>query len=552
MKKEELFMKKKFMAMTLGLVMALSLVACGGGSDSGSSTTKETAAAESGESTNAGSNTVVVAMGSGFSTLDPGYVYEKYPPLIVNACYETLFKFYDNDGAAEPCLVDTYEFSEDGMTLTVTLKDGITFASGNPMTSADVLFSINRCKNLQGNPSFICDTIESMEAPDEKTVVFHLTQPDSAILSKLTYSSTAVLDSEVVKANGGTDAEDASTTDTAQSYLDTTSAGSGMYVMASYTPDEEVVLEKNPNYWGEATNVDKYIIKIQPDSNTQMMTLSTGDVDVAMNMTDDTMAELAGAENVEIINGATKTVGFVMMNMNEEYGGPVSDPTVQKAIRKALDYTGIQTIIGEGTLTPYSIIQSGFMGSKGERAADYTNLEEAKALLAEAGYADGFDVDLTVCDLDMEGVALTDLAQKVKDDLSQIGINVNIVSQPWAAGYGDDYRDGKLGFTVMYWGTDYNDPNVQLEFLPGANVGLRAGWTAEMDPELAALYQEAMKATDNDARIAVLEQIQDMTYEDGPFIMIAQAPAHIGFNTRLSGVAISDPYALDLTLINIK
>lgn len=545
-------MKKKFMAMTLGLVMALSLVGCGGGSDSGSTTTKETAAAESGESTEAGSNTVVVAMGAGFSTLDPGYVYEKYPPLIVNACYETLFKFYDNEGAAEPCLVDTYEFSEDGLTLTVTLKDGITFASGNPMTSADVLFSINRCKNLQGNPSFICDTIESMQAPDEKTVVFHLTQPDSAILSKLTYSSTAILDSEVVKANGGTDAEDAATADTAQAYLDTTSAGSGMYVMTSYTPDEEVVLEKNANYWGEGTNVDKYIIKIQPDSNTQMMTLSTGDIDVAMNMTDDTIAELAGAENVEIINAATKTVGFVMMNMNEEYGGPVSDPTVQKAIRKALDYAGIQTIVGEGTLTPYSIIQSGFMGSKGERAADYADIEEAKKLLADAGYADGFDVDLTVCDLDMEGVALTDLAQKVKDDLSQIGINVNIVSQPWAAGYGDDYRDGKLGFTVMYWGTDYNDPNVQLEFLPGASVGLRAGWTAEMAPELAALYQEAMKATDNDARTAVLEQIQDMTYEDGPFIMIAQAPAHIGYNTRLDGVAISDPYALDLTLINIK
>lgn len=391
-----------------------------------------------------------------------------------------------------------------------------------------------------------------MEAPDDKTIVFHLTQADSAILSKLTYSSLAILDSEVVKANGGTDAEDAASTDTAQAYLDTTSAGSGMYVMTSYTPDEEVVLEKNPNYWGEATNVDKYIIKIQPDSNTQMMTLSNGDIDVAMNMTDDTMAELAGAENVEIINGATKTVGFVMMNMNEEYGGPVSDPTVQKAIRKALDYAGIQTIVGEGTLTPYSIIQTGFMGSKGERATDYTNLDEAKELLAEAGYADGFDVDLTVCDLDMEGVALTDLAQKVKDDLAQIGINVNIVSQPWAAGYGDAYRDGTLGLTVMYWGTDYNDPNVQLEFLPGATVGLRAGWTADMDPELAALYQAAMEATDNDARIAVLEQIQDLTYEDGPFIMIAQAPAHIAHNTRLEGVAISDPYALDLTLINIK
>lgn len=550
-------MKKKIFAMALGVALVLSCTACGGGT----SETKAPAAGESsaasteaagGESASTGSNTVVVAIGAGFSTLDPGYVYEKYPPIVVNACYENLFKFYSNDGAPEPCLADTYEFSEDGLTLTVKLKEGITFASGNTMTSADVAFSINRCKNLKGNPSFICDTIESIETPDDQTVVFHLTQPDSAILAKLTYASTAVLDSAVVKENGGTDAADAATADTAQAYLDTASAGSGMYIMTSYTPDSEIILEKNPNYWGQATNVDKYIIKIQPDSNTQMMTLSTGDLDIAMNMTDDTMDELAGAENIECINAATKTVGFVMMNMNEEYGGPVSDPQVQQAIRKALDYTGIQTICGEGTITPYSIIQDGFMGSKGERPADYTNVEEAKQLLSEAGYPDGFDIDLTVCDLDMEGILLTDLAQKVKDDLSQIGINVNIVSQPWAAGYGDDYRDGKLGFTVMYWGTDYTDPNVQLEFLPGAVVGLRAGWTAEMDPELAAMYDVTMAATETDARIAALEQIQDATFENGPFIMIAQAPAHVGYNTRLDGVAFSDPYVVDLTQITVK
>ncbi len=543
-------MKKRLLALAMGVVIVLGCTACGGGQDAPSTeqTEGENASNTAGDS---GSSTVVIAMGSGFSTLDPGYIYEKYPPLVINACYENLFKFYDNDSAPEPCLADTYEFSEDGMTLTVTLKDGITFASGNPMTSADVLFSINRCKNLQGNPAFIAETIDSMEALDDKTIVFHLTQADSAILSKLTYSSLAILDSAVVKENGGVDTAHASTSDTAQAYLDTTSAGSGMYVMTSYIPDEEVVLEKNPNYWGEATNVDKYIVKIQPDSNTQMMTLSTGDIDVALNMTDDTMAELADAEGVEIINEATKTVGFVMMNMNETYGGPVSNPKVQQAIRKALDYSGMQIICGEGTLTPYAIIQSGFMGSKGERA-DYMNLEEAKALLAEAGYADGFDIDMTVTDLDMEGILLTDLAQKIKDDLAQVGINVNIVAQPWAAGYGDAYRDGTLGFTVMYWGTDYNDPNVQLEFLPGGVVGLRAGWTAEMNPELAAMYQETMAATDNDARIAVLEKIQDAMYEDGPFVMVAQAPAHIGYNTRLSGVAISDPYVLDVTLINIQ
>lgn len=548
-------MKKKFLAMALGIAVVLSCTACGGGSsDAAAPASGETNAASSeagSDSAAGGSTTVTVAIGAGFSTLDPGYVYEKYPPLVINACYENLFKFYSNDGAAEPCLADSYEFSDDNKTLTVKLKENVTFASGNKMTSADVAFSINRCKNLQGNPSFICDTIDSIETPDDYTVVFHLTQPDSAILSKLTYSSLAVLDSAVVKEHGGTDAADASSTDTAQAYLDTASAGSGMYIMTSYTPDSEIVLEKNPNYWGESTNVDKYVIKIQPDANTQMMTLSSGDLDIAMNMTDDTMSELTG-DNVAKINTATKTVGFLLMNMNEEYGGPVSNPKVQQAIRKALDYTGIQTIVGEGAETPYSIIQDGFMGAKGQRPADYTNIDEAKQLLADAGYPDGFDIDMPVCDLDMEGVLLTDLAQKVKDDLSQIGINVNIVSQPWAAGFGDDYRDGKIGFTVMYWSTDYNDPNVQLEFLPGQSVGLRAGWTTDMDPDLAQLYADTLDATDNDARIAVLEKIQDDTYENGPWLMIAQAPAHIAYNTRLDDVAASDPYSLDLTQITIK
>ena len=192
------------------------------------------------------------------------------------------------------------------------------------------------------------------------------------------------------------------------------------------------------------------------------------------------------------------------------------------------------------------------MGSKGDRPDDYTNIEEAKQLLADAGYPDGFSVDMTVSDLDMEGIQLTDLAQKVKDDLSQIGIDVNIVTEAWAAGYGDAYRNGTLGFTVMYWGVDYSDPNVQLEFLPGGVVGKRAGWTADMNQDLAALYEDAMAATDDTERADVLGKIQDEMYEDGPFIVIAQAPAHIAHSSRLAGVDIFDAYTIDLTEINVK
>lgn len=530
-------MKKKVIVLLLTFVMLLTVAGCGSNNDNEGST----------------ENVLVIAMGSGFSTLDPGFMYEQNPTLVANACYETLFKFTNGSDVPEANLAENYNFSDDGLTLTITLKEEATFASGNPVTSEDVKFSLNRTKNLKGNPSFICDTIESIECPDESTVVINLTNQDSAVLSKLGYASCSILDSKVVKENGGTDAADADTTDTAQGYLDTTSAGSGMYVLKSYTPDEEIILEKNENYWGAETNVDKYIIKLQDDANTQMMGLSNGNIDIALNLTDDTLSELEGKENVKISNESTKTVGFLMMNEDEEIGGPVANNKVQQAIRYAIDYEGIQTICGSGSITPESIIQVGFMGSKGEKdVSKATDIEKAIELLKEAGYEDGFDIDLEMSELDMEGVPLLDLAQIVKEDLSQININVNIVQRDWVAGYGDDYRDGNIGMTIIYWGIDYNDPNVQLVFLPGQQVGLRANWQEEGYENVTQKYNDILAETDNEKRSEMLVEVQDMIEEDSPFVMLAQASCHIGYNSKLTGVYFSDTYRVDVTEINIQ
>lgn len=549
-------MKKKIFALMMTGILILS--GCTGcGTSSASNTSASVSGSESAsdtESQNAsGNNTVVIAMGSGFSTLDPGYVYEQNPMLVMNACYQTLYKFENDSDEPQPSLAVSYEYSEDGLSCTFKLNPDAVFASGNPVTSADVAFSLNRTKNLMGNPSFICSTIDSIECPDDETVIINLTEPDSALISKLTYSSCSILDSKLVKENGGTDSADAATSDTAQSYLDSASAGSGMYTLTSYTPDEEIVLDKNPNYWGTSTNVDKYIIKLEDDANTQMMGLSSGDIDIAMNLTDDTVGELTDSSAISVINDPTKTVSFVMLNDDEAVGGPVSNVDVQQAIRYALDYAGIQTICGKGSVTPVSIIQNGFMGSKGTLdTSTAQNLDKAKELMQKAGYADGFDIDMPVCELDMEGVPLLDLAQKVKEDLSAININVNIVQQDWAGGYGDDYRNGSIGMTVMYWGIDYNDPNVQLAFLPGQEVGLRAGWKAEGNEDITSLYNKVLSATDNDARTTALGEVQDAIADDCPFIMIAQAASHVGYNTRLDGVYFSDVYRTDVTSINVK
>ena len=546
---------KKLLALALSMAVAAGCTACGGGQ--ASTDTSAAGDASKAESTASGDNTVIVAMGSGFSTLDPGYVYEKYPQLIVNACYENLFKFYENNGTPQPCLADTYEFSEDGLTLTVTLKDGLTFASGNKITSADVAFSINRTKNLKGNPSFICDTIDSIETPDDATVIFHLNQPDSAILSKLTYTSLAILDSAVVKENGGTDAEDASSTDTAQSFLDNASAGSGMYILTSYTPDEEVVLEKNPNYWGTSTNVDKYILKIQPDANTQMMTLSTGDIDVALNLTDDTLEELGSAENVEIVNGTTKMIGFVMMNMNEEYGGPVSNPDVQKAIRKALDYSGIRMICGDGTLTPYSIIQDGFMGSKGTRPDDYTNIEEAKQLLADAGYPDGFDMTIMTSAMYNRAV---EMAEIIAEELKEIGINAKlevveraVFTSAWASFTPDEFNE-KFGWDMFIMGSGGDsDADTLLKRILHSDDTNVNNYGFYNNAEVDELLEKGAVTMDETERNAIYARIAQITLYEDPFGAYMNLRKNVyALSDKIEGFAVNPSNTMDLAHVRCR
>ena len=126
-------------------------------------------------------------------------------------------------------------------------------------------------------------------------------------------------------------------------------------------------------------------------------------------------------------------------------------------------------------------------------------------------------------------------------------------TQAWAAGHGDDYRDGKIPFTVMYWATDYNDPNVQLEFLPGASVGTRAGAGGHESGNRRIFWQGLWRRPIRTRALPVPEELQDKMYDDGPFLFNPLRRRFISAsNTRLEGVAASDPYTLDLTQINIK
>lgn len=491
------------------------------------------------------SNQVIIALDPDYETFDPGRAYESTSPIVLCSVYDTLFKFKSNKMEPAKHLVKDYEISSNGKVYTFTLISGVNFTSGNTLTSEDVKWSFDRLKNLKGNPSFLTDNIDKVETINEKTLKIYLNEQDGAFLYKLTTMVFGILDSEVVKLHGGVSGVNAVTDDTANQWLTYNSAGSGPYILKKYAPNIEVVLERNSDYWKGSPAIEKVVLKDMPDSNTQSFMLQKGDIDLAYSLNADQVKLLEGKKGVEISLYQTLVFSFLLMNEDPEIGGPMANKDVQNAVRYALDYKGFQTIAGKGSITPISIIQQGFLGALPPRDPEYTNIEKAKELLTKAGYSNGFKVTLDTITHASCGVKWVTLAQKVKEDLSKIGIDVQIRTMESTVGF-DEYRKGEQGFNIMAWGPDYMDSNNQLVFLPGEAVGLRANWKADANPKLVQLGKAALIEIDDQKRKVMLEEIQKIMAEDSPFAVLVQYPKQIAIRSGLKGAEYSEHTKIDL------
>ena len=153
--------------------------------------------------------------------------------------------------------------------------------------------------------------ITKVEAPDDYTVVFTLEDADASFLVKTTSNAYCILDSEVVKQHGGSD----SGSDTAKAWLDTTSAGSGPFVIEKWTPKEQLVLKKNDKYWGTASNIDSIIIKEMTSVDAQITALKNGEIDISLGLDSETAKQLDGVENVSVATGTTALETFLVMSV---------------------------------------------------------------------------------------------------------------------------------------------------------------------------------------------------------------------------------------------
>ncbi len=493
---------------------------------------------------------LVVGHAESTDSLDPARGYTQTTGIVNQDTYDTLVTFPKGSAASiEPRLATKWTISDDQLTYTFALRDA-KFSNGDPVTADDVVFSFQRLKNVQGNPAPLYTTanIASVVATDPKTVTITVSQPTPALLAYLATNFFDVEDAAVVKANGGTDADDAKTSDQAQAYLDAHSAGSGPYMLDHWTKQVETVLVRNPNYWGTAPYFDKIIIQNIPEAATQETSLKSGDVDIALDLTSDQTKDLQGNSDITVTSSPGNIVHFLLMNEDPTIGGPVSKPLVQQAIRYALDYKGYQQLWGG--ITPGSIMAVGIADAYGTDKAIQTDTAKAKDLLTQAGYPNGFDITLDYPTFTFQGVDMNANAQKIQSDLKAVGINVTLDGKELQVAL-DDYRNGKEGFGYWFWGPDVEDPFDTVSFLPGGTVALRANWTDKnADKTILDLRDQAKTESDPAKRADIFDKIQAYYQQSGPWAPFLQPNVQTAYQSNITGYYYNPQWLIDLALLS--
>ena len=508
----------------VALVTLITLVACG---------TSNTPSAN---------HVLVIDKSFDMKTADPQREFEVSGGIVAKSLYSTLLTFKGSDSATPvPQVASSYTASSDAKTFTFKLRNDIKFSDGTTLTSADVLFSFNRLINIKGNPSFLLAGI-TVTAPDPSTVVLTSDAPNPAIPFIIPNPALGIVNSKVVKAHGGTDQPGADKADTAESFLNSASQGSGPYVLKSFSTTTEVDLSANSSYFGPKPFYNTVVIRnIQAPA--QLINIQKGSNEVAIDLSSDQAASLTGS-SVQVKASPGPNVFFLFSNDNPKISKTTPNKHFQNAIRAALDYSSYVQLAGAGAIQTPGVVPSMFLGALTPADNAKFDLATAKSELAASGISNptvnlGFPSDFT-----LNGISFSTLAQKVQANLQAAGIKVNLTGSPISTALAD-YRAGTEQLGLWLWGPDYPDPNDYLVFLPGQLVGLRAGWAAGADPSLEALGVKASSSTDNNSRGQLFQQIQRQLNTDGPFFPLIQPGQVVAASKGVTGADYNPTWTID-------
>jgi len=488
--------KKILSLISLMIVMAFALTACGGNQEKPSSgeqpgQSSETPAAAPAQVLKYGTDAEPVG-------LDPHTVSSTSSIRIFRQIYDTLIDV-DTEMNFIPSLAESWEQPDD-LTYIFKLREGVKFHNGREMTAEDVKYSFERVLNPDtaaiGKSYY--DSIDSIEVVDTYTVKFTLKEPFAPFMTNLTSLYGAIVPKEVVEENGN---------------LMQKACGTGPFMLKEWIPDNKVILEKNPDYFVEGEpRLDAIEYYVMTDESARVAALRTGSVDV-IKLPASSIPLVEGNADINILEYQSNDYSYVGFNLDLD---KFKDVRVRQAISLAINRQEIIDLVYDGNAKVTGFVPE----AMGRWAIDFQaeelyqqNIEKAKQLMAEAGYADGFETTIAVGLLD----DINATGEVLQKQLEQIGIKATIQNLE-SGQYVDAWKNRTHEMMVGRNGAG-TDPNRAVAFF-FSSTGSANVW-GYSNPEVDELCNQGKVTVDEAEREAIYKEAQKLIVNDVPNLFIA-------------------------------
>ncbi len=468
--------------------------------------------------------------------IDPAQAYEFTSGELVTNVYDRLVQYDAEDPSVLSAgLASEWTADDAAKTITFTLRDGVTFHSGNPVRAEDVVFSLARVIKLNLTPAFILtqlgwtpENVDDMVTAEGNTVTIKYDGDFSSafVLNVLAARPASVVDEVTVMSHEADG-------DMGNAWLNANSAGSGPFMLAGYRPAEIIRLNANPDYFKGAPKVSSVIVRHVAEAATQQLLLQSGDVDMAKNLTPDQIAGLDGDVKVETFPQAA--VHFLSFNQKTEALQPEA---VWEAARYLVNYKGMTDSFLKGQMEVHQAFwPKGFPGSYDETPYTY-DVEKAKQILADAGIETPINVTLDV----INATPFTDMAQSLQAGFAEAGINFDIIPGTGAQVI-TKYRERTHEAMLLYWGPDFMDPHSNAKAFAynsdnsdenyQATTTWRNAWAVpdDMNKEVTAALAEADQAKRNEMYVDLQKKVQ----ENSPIVIMFQAAYEVAMAPNVNG-----------------
>lgn len=511
---------RSIFALLSTLLMIFALAACSDGASNEAN----------GES---GNQVFVFARGADSVSLDPSGVTDSESENVSQSMLETLVTFAEGETTIAPMLAEEWTESEDGLTYTFTLREGVKFHDGTDFNADAVLYNFERWMKaddaekfpmygtvfggFEGDDSHI---LESVKAIDDKTVEFKLKQVKPTFLKDLALTPFSISSPEAIEKFG-------------EDYGDNP-VGTGPFVFQEWIRNDRIVMNKNEEYWLDGyPKLDQVIIRSIPDNSARLNALISGEVDMIDGVAPENVQQIEDNEDLQVISRPPLNIGYLGMTVTRE---PFDNKLVRQAMNHAVDKEAMVEGLFEGQAEPAkNPIPPTVEGYNDDIEPYAYDPEKAKQLLAEAGYPDGFEMELWAMPVPRPYMPdANKVAEFLQKSFAEIGVTAEIVTYEWAT-YLDKAANGEADAFILGWtGTNGDADDFIYSLWHEGNIG-SLNSTQYANEELNKVLEEARTITDQEKRNELYRQAQEIMHEDPPIIPLVHPTPILAAKANIKG-----------------